>query len=87
MNRKKLSYINAVRISWGLYISDILYFPLTASFFAKYKNTGLLLMAVIGIAMMTGTLVFAVKNCRCPHCGKYIIRCIDDRCPYCLENL
>ena len=83
MNMKKKSFIKSVRISWILYLMDILYFPIAAEFFSKYGTVGLLLMVGIGLFFMMGTLIFMFKNCRCPHCGKYIFYWSDGRCPFC----
>ena len=87
MNMKKKSFTKSVRISWILYIIDILYFLIAAEFFSKYGTAGLLLMAGIGLFFMMGTLIFMFKNCRCPHCGKYIIYWSDGRCPFCQRPL
>ena len=83
MNMKKKSFIKSVRISLILYIIDILYFLIAAEFFSKYGIVGLLLMTGIGLFFMMGTLIFMFKNCRCTHCGKYIIYWSDGRCPFC----
>ena len=87
MNMKKKSFIKSVRISWILYIIDILYFLIAAEFFSKYGIVGLLLMTGTGLFFMMGTLISMFKNCRCPHCGKYIIYWSDGRCPFCQRRL
>ena len=79
MNMKKKSFIKSVRISGILCIMDILYFPIAAEFFSKYGTVGLLLMVGIGLFYMMGKLIFMIKNCRCPHCGKYILYWSDGR--------
>ena len=87
MNMKKKSFIKSVRISWILYIMDILYFPMTVAFFSKYGIVGLLLMTGIGLFFIMGTFIFMVKHCRCSHCGKYLIYWSDGRCPFCQRRL
>ena len=62
MNIKKRSFIKSVRISWILYIIDILYFLIAAEFFSKYGIVGLLLMTGIGLFFMMGTLIFMFKK-------------------------
>ena len=44
-------------------------------------------LAVIGMVLMFGDIIFRLVCYRCPHCGKYLDRSKGDYCPYCGESM
>ena len=75
MNAKKANIIFWVMLVVGALISGI------------GSTEGVQWMAMLGIAIMMGGLVFKVLLYRCPYCGKYLDRSSGDFCPYCGKNL
>lgn len=84
---KKPSFLKSVLISWVSVFIEILYMILALLISPKYGNAVTIIMWGIGIICMIGTLVFMLKFCRCPHCGKYIFYWEDYQCPFCQNHL
>ena len=44
-------------------------------------------LAIAGIILTLGDIVFRLVCFRCPHCGKYLDRSTGDYCPYCGKDV
>lgn len=44
-------------------------------------------LAVIGITLLIGDIIFRFACYRCPYCGRYLDRSRGDYCPYCGKEL
>lgn len=44
-------------------------------------------LAMMGLILLAGDIVFRLVTYRCPHCGKYLDRSTGDYCPYCGKDV
>ena len=44
-------------------------------------------LAIIGLVLLCGDIVFCFACYRCPYCGKYLGRSKGDYCPYCGKDV
>lgn len=85
---KKPTYSKSVLISWVSWLMEILYYMILPLLISPKDGIAIgLIMWGIGIICMVGTFVFMIKFCRCPHCDKYIFRCVNHQCPFCQNYL
>ncbi len=44
-------------------------------------------LAMMGLILLVGDIIFRLVYYRCPHCGKYLDRSTGDYCPYCGKDV